>query len=94
MKLEGLRGSICEAVPLELEIPDDLGTEQTVDVARGGDLEAGPQFFGDRAAAEQLAALQHQHRAAGAGEVGGGDEAVMASADDDGVVVVGSWRGR
>ena len=33
-----------------------------------------------------LAALEHEHGAPGAGEVGGGDEAVVAAADDHGVV--------
>ena len=78
-----------EAVPLELQIADDLRTEEAVDVAGGGDLEAGPELFGDGAAAEQFAAFEDEHLAAGSREIGGGDQAVVAGADDDGVVCSG-----
>ena len=43
------------------------------------------EFLGDRGAAQHAAALEHAHLEAGAGEVRGAGEAVVAAADDDGV---------
>ena len=40
----------------------------------------------DRRAAEHLAALEHTHAQAGAREIGGGGEPVVACSDDDRVV--------
>jgi hypothetical protein len=63
--------------------------EQAHDVRQAGDGEVGPEgLLGDRGAADGVPALQHQHAAAGAGKVTGGDEAVVAAADDDHVVRV------
>ena len=77
------------AVALELELGDHHRVEQADDVGAGADHEA---LVGERAleragAAELLAALEHEHRAAGPGEVGGGGEPVVAAADDDRVPV-------
>src|SRR5262249_16113200 len=52
-----------------------------------GPLRALDQFLGRAGAAEHVARLQHQHPLAAAGEVVGGDEAVVAGADHDRVVV-------
>ena len=50
-------------------------------------LEAGMQLLGDRGAADQLAPLEDQGPQAGLREVGAVDEAVVAAADDDRVVL-------
>ena len=55
-------------------------------VGADGELEAGEDFFGNSGAAEHVTALEHQNFFAGAGEVGGVDQAVVASADHDDVV--------
>ena len=75
-----------EAVPLEVEVADDLGAEEAVDVGRGRDLEPGPELLGDAGAAQQVAALEHQRLEAGPGRVGRRDEAVVPAADDDQIV--------
>ncbi len=85
-------GQHLEAVPLEIEIPDDLGPEQAVDVGGRGHLEAGPQLLGDAGAAQHFAALEYQHFDPGPGEVRGGDQTVVATADNDEVVGRGHAR--
>ncbi len=61
--------------------------EQADQVRVAGDarVDAGPQPLRDRGAAELRGALEHQHRAAGAGEQDRGDQAVVATAHDHGV---------
>ena len=49
------------------------------------DAKARREFLGARGAADFAAGLQHQHLAAGFRQRGGGDEAVVAAADDDGI---------
>src|SRR5256886_16695681 len=70
----------------ELQIADDLGTQQAVHVRGGGHLEARPQLLGHARPAHHVTPLDHQHALAGAREVGRGDEAVVAGPDDDDVV--------
>ena len=43
------------------------------------------KLFGDRSAADNRAALEHGDLQARRGEIGGGDETIMAAADDDDV---------
>ena len=74
---------------LELELGDHDRVEQADDVGAGADHVA---LVGERAlegagAAELVAALEHEHRLAGLGEVGGGGEPVVPAADDDRVPV-------
>ena len=82
----GIFGVHLVAEARELEFADDAFLKQAGEIGRGGDAVAGPDFFGDRAAAHQLALFEHQHFASGAGEVGRGDQAVVAAANDDYVV--------
>ena len=46
------------------------------------------ELLGDRRATDEVAALQHAHLQAGAGEIGGADQAVVAAADDEDIVVI------
>ena len=73
---------------VEAEIARDRPRQQRdeVGVARQARVDAGPGALGDGRAARVLAPLEHEHGAPGAGEVGGGDEPVVAAADDHGVV--------
>ena len=75
-----------EAVLRQLELADDLRAEQADDVAGDAEPEAREDLLGDRRAAEDVALLEDDRPQAGAGEVGGADEAVVATADDDRVV--------
>ncbi len=45
--------------------------------------EARREFARDRGAADLVGSFEHRDLAAGAGEVGGADQAVVAAADDD-----------
>jgi hypothetical protein len=76
-----------ETVSREIELADDLRAQERDDV--GGDrvLEARVDLLGDRRAADDVAALEHEHLPSGAGEVGRADQAVVAAANDDDVVV-------
>src|SRR6266849_4322090 len=44
----------------ELQVADDLGTQQAVDIGSRGHLEAGPQLLGDAGTAHHVAALEHE----------------------------------
>ena len=78
-----------EAALRELELVDHEVVEQAHDVGARAHDEVG---VGERAlerarAAEPLAALEHEHRLAGPGEVGRAGQPVVAAADHDGVPV-------
>ena len=75
----------AEPVAVKLEVADDLGVEKRDGV--GGDriAEAGMECLGRRRAADLRAPLEHRDLEAGHGEIGGGDKAVVAGADDDDV---------
>ena len=74
-------------MPRQVELADDFRAQQRDDVRADGELEAREDLFRHRRAAEDVAALEHQHLAAGARQVGGGRQAVVAAADDDDVVL-------
>src|SRR5205085_2372717 len=73
------------AEALEAELVDDAVRHQGDDVRRGRDAVAVPHVFRCGRATEDRAPLQHEDIEAGFGEVRGAREAVVASADDDGV---------
>ena len=73
-------------MPRQVELADDLRPQQRHDVRADREVEAGKHFFGDGGAAEHVPPLEHEHLAAGAREVGGRGQAVVAAADDDRVV--------
>ena len=54
------------------------GPQQRHDVGEDRELEAGEHLLGHRRPAHQVPALEHQHLAPGAGQVGGGHQAVVA----------------
>ena len=67
----------------ELEIMDDVGSQQAERVGERGEVEPRDQLFGDRRAADDVASLDDQRLQAGLGEVGAVDQTVVAAADDD-----------
>ena len=73
-------------MPRQIEIANDLRPQQRDHVGANGKLEAGKDLFGHRGAAQHVAALQHQDFLAGARQIGGVHQAVVAAADHDGVV--------
>ena len=75
-----------EAVPGQLELPDDLGTKEADHVRQNRELEPGEDLLGYRRATHQVPPLQNEHLPTSPGQVRGGREPVMAPADHDGVV--------
>ena len=71
-----------ESVALELEVVDDALLEVPAHVRAGRHAVAREELFGVGGAADPLSALEHGDVETGAGQVEGGDEAVVASADD------------
>src|SRR5262249_1422517 len=77
---------------LQAQFANDLGSQQAGDVGGGRDLETGPQLFGHASAAHEIAALKDKHPSARTSKIGGGDQAVVASPDDDGIIADGHDR--
>ena len=75
-----------QAVPRQLQVADDLGPQQAHHVREFGEAVARKDFFRDGGAADDFAPLQHADLLAGAREVRGRDHAVVAGADDEGIV--------
>ena len=63
------------------------GPQQAHHVGELGEAIAREDFLGDRRAADDLAPLEHDHLLAGAREIRGRDQAVVAGADHDRIVV-------
>ena len=69
----------------QAQLPDDFRAQQRDGVGADGILEAREDLFGHGGPAEHVAALDDRDRQPGLGQVGGTDEAVVATADDDDV---------
>src|ERR1700675_3160348 len=86
----GLEGGITrdhsEPVIGEMKIADNFGSKHAGDVRSGGGVAARSDLFGDTASADNGAPFEDNRGVSGAGQIGGGGEAVVASANNDGVV--------
>ena len=71
----------------KLELLDHLRAQQAHNVGTHGVTEARMQLFGHSRTAEHVTTLEHQRLAASLGEIGGAGQAVVATADDDGIVL-------
>ena len=69
----------------QAQLADDFRAQQRDGVGADGILEAREDLFGHGGPAEHVAALDDRDRQPGPGQVGGTDEAVVATADDDDV---------
>ena len=67
-----------QPVSRQVELADDLGTEQADDVGEDGELEAGEDLLGDGGAADERPLLEDERLAPRAGQVGRRDQAVVA----------------
>ena len=76
----------AESVIGEMKVADDFGPKHAGDVRRSGSTAAGRDLLGDTAPADDVAAFQDEGGVSSAGEIGGRGQAVVASADNDGVV--------
>ena len=68
---------------LELHVRGDVGTQRADGVGESGGAEAGMEFFGDGAATDEFAALENKGLESTFGEIEGGDERVVTTADED-----------
>ena len=78
-------GGELEAVGRKVQLLHDRGAEIVQQVRQLRRAQAGGDVDGARGTAHGLGLLDHQDLAAGLGQGGGGDQAVVAGADDDGV---------
>src|SRR5207244_11661245 len=69
----------------ELEVPDDLGSQEARGISEPRELDAGEDLFRDGGAANDRAAFYDEDTPSRFGEVRRSDETVVASADDDGI---------
>ncbi len=72
----------------EIEFANDLGAEKRDHVRTFRKKKTGDDFFGDGGATENMAAFQDDDLLPCFGEIRGVDQAVVAAADDDNVVVL------
>ena len=70
----------------QLQLVDDLRPQHRGDEAAGREPRAGEKLLGNAGTAEHVAALDQQDLLAGAAKIVGGNEAIMAAADDDRVI--------
>ena len=75
-----------EAVAGEIEVADDLGSQQRNDVRTYRDAEAGKHLFGHRRPAKDVAPLEHEHTPPRTRQIGRVDEPVVPATDNDDVV--------
>src|SRR5438128_282509 len=73
------------AKTLKLEITHNAGLEQATEVSQGGHFVPRPGLFRHTGAPQDGPAFEHQRPQASAGEIGCGHQAIMSSANDDGV---------
>jgi len=67
---------------------NDFGAEERDYIGAFGEEEARDDFFGDGGTAENVAAFEDENLLASFGEIGSVDQAVVAAADDDCVVML------
>ena len=82
----GILGIHAIAELFELQLADDALLHQAGQVCSGRDTIARPDLFGHGTPAQEFATFEHEHLPSRTRQVGGGDQAVVAAADDDHIV--------
>lgn len=85
----GEGGCPVEAVGGEGQFVDDGLMEETGEIGAGAHFVAWEGFGDGGSPADFWAGFKHENLLAGFGEIGGGGEAIVATADDDGVPIAG-----
>ncbi len=75
----------------ELEIGADFAGKATGEMGDRREFEAGKDFFRGGDAADNLTPLENENFSSRFGKISGGDQPIMAGADDDRVVVAHDW---
>ena len=70
----------------QIEVANDLWSQQRDDVGAHGKLESRKDFFGDGRASEHVASLKHENFLSCTRQIGSSGEAVVTCADHDSVV--------
>jgi hypothetical protein len=87
----GFAGHHAQAIGAQLQVTDHFRPQHAGDVGSSGDATARGahriHLFGDRAAADHRAALEHQHLEAAACQIGRSREAIVSGSDDDRVAM-------
>ena len=90
----GSEGSVerqnLQTMPRKIEIADDLGTKQRDDVGAHRELESRDDFFRAGSSTQHVPAFEHDHFLAGARQICGVHQAVVAAANNDYVVRIGT----
>ncbi len=76
-----------EAVPWQVELADDLRSEERHHVRAHREFETREDFLGDGRAAQHMAPLEHHDAPASAGQVRRVCQSVVSAADNDCVVL-------
>src|SRR3954468_16249832 len=83
-----------QSVTRQLEIANDLRSQQADHVRKDRKLETRKNFLGYCGSADEMAALEHDNLAPGAGEVRRRNESIVTAAHDDHVIALRHWRFR
>jgi hypothetical protein len=83
-----------QAALVEAHVAPDRAAQHAQHVGAAGAVEAGGELLGDAGAADDVAPLEHQRAHPRSRQVEGGDEAVVATADDDRAVPGRAVRAR
>ena len=88
--VEGDEHARCRRRPVEAvvghaQLVDDGGMEQAAQIGARRDAIAGPRLLDGAGAAQPLARFEHEHLLAGARQVSGAGQPVVAAAHDDGI---------
>ncbi len=76
-----------EPVTRQIEFANDLGPQQRNNVGADRKLEAGKNFFGAGGTANDVAPFEDEHFLARFRQIGCVNQAVVATTDDDGVIL-------
>ena len=82
----GIAGNHPESVIGKMEVADNFRAKHAGDVGSGGSATARSNLFRNTASAYDVAAFEDEGGVSGASEIGSSSEAVVASADNDGIV--------
>src|ERR1051326_1901452 len=74
-KTRGTARQHGKSVTLQLQITNNLGTKQAVDIARGRDFKAWPEFFGDHAASDKFPTFKDENLLSRTGQISSRDQA-------------------
>ena len=82
----GIAGDHAQSAIGEMEVADNFGAKHAGDIRSGGSAAGRSDLLGDTTSADDVAAFEDEGGVSGAREIGSSCEAVVAGADNHGVV--------